>query len=572
MPTSAPVLVVIAGTDAGRRIVIKGKRLVIGRAPVCDFILGDAATSREHAAIERAGDTVTLVDLGSVNGTFVEGVSTRVIRHELRDGDEIMLGRTRMRIELPGGPARVVARDRRDAGDSRAATGGARDQGARDANAPVLTIVAGAGAGRTVTLAGERLVIGRAPACDLVLDDAKASRRHAAIEPVGDALTLVDLGSANGTFVEGVAMRIGRHELRDGDEFVIGSTRLRITLPARAIAAAPATMHVHRHAEIPIVLTVVAGPDRGMVYSPTTDVITLGRLTSAEVPLSDPAASRLHATIKREGSGYVLYDEQSRNGTAVGSPPRAVTSAPLENGDTIRIGETEIRVDIGAGPGAEAEAPKDVTMLAGMVGDRTFTMSVRGLGARAAGACGSRRHRRARAALRGRAAAHRAASGGRPRQGRRVRAARRHGALQRRPRRAGKLPSLRRRRVIGALHHRRGRGRVHPERRVEPQRYVRRNERGSRHQRAPRGWRTDSRRRERAQRRDRDPRGRRPDDGDAGAGRARGGAGGCATRAARRTGTIRPGFRARAIHRGQHRRAQDRTAAQTRRSRSRAGA
>lgn len=68
------------------------------------------------------------------------------------------------------------------------------------------------------------IVIGRLPECDITIMDSSVSRRHAEIQPRGDAFVLVDLGSTNGTRVNGV--RITERELRDGDELAFGNTRL----------------------------------------------------------------------------------------------------------------------------------------------------------------------------------------------------------------------------------------------------------------------------------------------------------------------------------------------------------
>ena len=63
-------LAVIAGPDAGRMFVIEKPRVVLGREDV-DLELDDPEVSRQHAAIEVVGDRVTVVDLGSANGTHV---------------------------------------------------------------------------------------------------------------------------------------------------------------------------------------------------------------------------------------------------------------------------------------------------------------------------------------------------------------------------------------------------------------------------------------------------------------------------------------------------------------------
>lgn len=68
------------------------------------------------------------------------------------------------------------------------------------------------------------VVLGRDPACDIPLEDLGTSRRHARIKPEGDGFVLEDLGSKNGTIINGAVRRLAR--LRDGDEVLLGSVRV----------------------------------------------------------------------------------------------------------------------------------------------------------------------------------------------------------------------------------------------------------------------------------------------------------------------------------------------------------
>lgn len=86
-----------------------------------------------------------------------------------------------------------------------------------------VVVVDGPEAGITVPIAGERLTIGR-EGTDLVLDDAEVSRTHAALEPAGTGATLKDLGSRNGTRVDGAS--ISEIEIFHGDEFQVGTHTL----------------------------------------------------------------------------------------------------------------------------------------------------------------------------------------------------------------------------------------------------------------------------------------------------------------------------------------------------------
>jgi pSer/pThr/pTyr-binding forkhead associated (FHA) protein len=79
--------------------------------------------------------------------------------------------------------------------------------------------------GRRVQLGDEPATIGRLPDCAVSLTDPQASRRHAEVRPSGDGFVVTDLGSMNGTTVNGVA--IHEQRLQDGDEIGVGSTTIR---------------------------------------------------------------------------------------------------------------------------------------------------------------------------------------------------------------------------------------------------------------------------------------------------------------------------------------------------------
>jgi hypothetical protein len=84
----------------GRRIPLGAKPVKIGRLPDCDVVLTDANVSRHHAEIRPAPDGeggYVVTDLGSTNGTKVNGVAVRSQR--LQPGDEVAVGAARMRFE-----------------------------------------------------------------------------------------------------------------------------------------------------------------------------------------------------------------------------------------------------------------------------------------------------------------------------------------------------------------------------------------------------------------------------------------------------------------------------------------
>lgn len=104
MSTSAhgwPALVVTSGEDVGRSITIGAAPVVLGREVQAGIVLPSGAVSRRHALIRRVGDTITLEDLGSSNGTWVNGV--RIGQPTaLEPGDLIRVGDINLQFGIVG--------------------------------------------------------------------------------------------------------------------------------------------------------------------------------------------------------------------------------------------------------------------------------------------------------------------------------------------------------------------------------------------------------------------------------------------------------------------------------------
>jgi hypothetical protein len=83
--------------EDGRRVEIGETPLVVGRMPECDVALSDPNVSRRHAEVRRQGTGFVVVDLGSTNGTRVNGAQIK--ERLLNNGDEITVGATKLRFE-----------------------------------------------------------------------------------------------------------------------------------------------------------------------------------------------------------------------------------------------------------------------------------------------------------------------------------------------------------------------------------------------------------------------------------------------------------------------------------------
>jgi pSer/pThr/pTyr-binding forkhead associated (FHA) protein/S1-C subfamily serine protease len=193
----APALV----RDDGSRVVVMGE-LVIGRQGA-DLVLDDDRVSRRHAVVRTVDGGLVVEDLHSANGTSVNGVAIGGPKR-LRKGDVIQLGGVRLAADVAAASRNVTVL-------------------AINPNGPHLRVTNGPLADRRFVV-GDGLIIGRQNA-DLLLDDPQVSRRHAVVRAVDGELEIEDLGSANGTFVNGARVESPRR-LSAGDEIAIGPTVL----------------------------------------------------------------------------------------------------------------------------------------------------------------------------------------------------------------------------------------------------------------------------------------------------------------------------------------------------------
>jgi DNA-binding response OmpR family regulator len=99
------MLFVKEGELAGQEWVLDQEAVTIGRGSDCDIVLPERAVSRHHARIERRNQGYLLIDLGSKNGTHVNGQEVRE-RYLLQDGDEIQIALS-VKLSFVGAEATV---------------------------------------------------------------------------------------------------------------------------------------------------------------------------------------------------------------------------------------------------------------------------------------------------------------------------------------------------------------------------------------------------------------------------------------------------------------------------------
>lgn len=240
--------------------------------------------------------------------------------------------------------------------------------------------------GKTVAvpLIREEITIGRMDGNTIRLTEQNVSRKHARLTLRGGVLRIEDLGSYNGTSLNGSALS-GVATLKDGDVILIGDYRLGIqeekvekvekvekaekveksdkpsqAMQAQAESAAPAPAPAVEEAiegqpTIPIstlaVQTAFSAPPARLVitsrFQAGAEFIldrpsqVIGRTPENDIVLNHKSISRHHAKVLRDGSRYTILDLESANGVRVGGVEH--DKVELQSGDVIELGEVRLR-------------------------------------------------------------------------------------------------------------------------------------------------------------------------------------------------------------------------------------
>jgi pSer/pThr/pTyr-binding forkhead associated (FHA) protein len=94
LPSGSALLVVRRGPNTGARFLLDADVTTVGRHPEADIFLDDVTVSRRHAEFVRHGTAFEVRDLGSLNGTYFDGV--RIETALLSDGAEVQVGKFRL--------------------------------------------------------------------------------------------------------------------------------------------------------------------------------------------------------------------------------------------------------------------------------------------------------------------------------------------------------------------------------------------------------------------------------------------------------------------------------------------
>lgn len=219
------------GRNEGKEWSLDNATTVLGRSEMAHVpLFGDSAVAPEHACIQSHRGQYVLRDLGSPGGTGLNG--QRVMESILTSGDTITVGSFRLTFLLRGGQGA------RTSASAQAPMRPIEVQGQAVAGVSAATVQMPAQTGPAALvalngpLAGQRfpvnmtLELGRESASVPLSFDTMASRRHASVSPSAMGIEVVDLGSTNGTLVNGSKVQTAL--IRLGDQLQIGSTIFRV--------------------------------------------------------------------------------------------------------------------------------------------------------------------------------------------------------------------------------------------------------------------------------------------------------------------------------------------------------
>lgn len=225
------------GRNEGKEWMLDAPQNFIGRSERAHVpLFGDPNVMPMHASIQKVGNGYVLFDAGSPIGTGLNG--QRIMGSApLVSGDYIQVGPFNLQFMLRAGRPVSLPPERFGSGAIPITVGPAPTPVQPVPSAPAaqpmpspapaalkLVIETGPAAGRVYPI-DRALEMGRESA--IAIPDPQASRRHASVAPVPGGLTLNDLNSTNGTFVNG--SKVSTAILKPGDTITVGSTTIRVS-------------------------------------------------------------------------------------------------------------------------------------------------------------------------------------------------------------------------------------------------------------------------------------------------------------------------------------------------------
>ncbi len=324
----------------------------VGRAADNQLSLPYATISLHHARILADASGCGVMDLGSSNGTRLNGVEIPIkVAQTLHDGDVVEIGPFQLRFHASQGRAGAPAGARPSAAGAAAGVMAAAERRPGHTvvlppDLPARLIVSTPEWTREFPLKKDSMTLGREPDNDIVIEAEAVSRHHAVMKRRGPAYLITDLGSTNGLDVAGQLVK--EKLLAPGDYVCIGHS---VTLEYRGAEDLAADMAAAALA--------APGPrasGHGAVSAPQAaaaavyeiregDSLVLGRGDQTSIHMAHPQVSAQHAEVQRQAGQYVIRDMGSSAGTYVNG--QLVSRQALRENDVIRIGPNQLVFEAG---------------------------------------------------------------------------------------------------------------------------------------------------------------------------------------------------------------------------------
>jgi serine/threonine protein kinase len=311
---------IVPTTEGPKRIaLLPGSSFLLGRDDGCGIPIRDRSVSRQHARLERGKTGFVLTDLGSTYGTYVGGMRVRNV--VLKSGDQIKLGKVGMEFK-DGGVGRAIT-------TRHAAT---TSMAVRSLPWPFVQIL--------VELGDKRVVLA-------LLEDLAPDRWSERLEQaetvlgmrVGDEVTKKVLNKVSKQHrrkkgrIQNYLFTISHENLGDDIEAWLswwdGAQNRYPDQITPLESRVPARLFVRQGEPEP----------REIMLPPDDKVLPVGRDEASKVRLLSRSVSRLHATLIRFHTRWVIRDEGSRFGTLLNGAQ--VRLSFLQNGDVIALGKVE---------------------------------------------------------------------------------------------------------------------------------------------------------------------------------------------------------------------------------------
>lgn len=340
-------------------IELEKQRITIGRDGSNTVVLEEEGVSGFHAEILTENGISHIADLGSKNGSFVNGSRVQG-KQELKPWDLIKFATIEAEVidtegRRPTKVGKAISEDIVQSGS----TGAAKSQQDTKASGWTLRAETGVHKGQVFQIT-DKLLVGKQPQCGIRMDGTHISRKHAELTVENGQLKVKDLGSANGTFVND--QRVTEATIRDGDVVrfdieifrVVGpgadsnKTMVRPAVDSKATQVRPAVGSKSTR--------VMETPKPKLVGNGQSVILTgknksIGREAGNDVVVDDETVSSKHAQMIPNEGGWKVEDLGSTNGTFVND--KKITTQSLKPGDKVRFGKMEFRFEV---PGAEAGA------------------------------------------------------------------------------------------------------------------------------------------------------------------------------------------------------------------------